>query len=114
MGVAILVKDADFEREVLKSDLPVVVDFFADWCGPCVRMAPIIEEIAQEFAGKVKVCKLDVVASNATATKYNILSIPTLIFFKNGQVVERSVGALTKDQLRTKLNAFLGAESSSA
>jgi len=96
--------DENFEAEVLKSDQPVLVDFYADWCGPCKMMAPIIDEIANEFAGKVKVGKLNVDESPATAAKYRVMSIPTLLFIKNGQVVDTIVGAVPKAQVTEKLN----------
>ena len=107
MGAAIVVTEADFKPQVLESPIPAVVDFYADWCGPCVRMTPVVEELAKEFEGRVKVCKLNVTDSNAIATQYSIMSIPTLICFKSGQIVAQSVGALTRDQLRAKLDALL-------
>ncbi|MDP2586242.1 MAG: thioredoxin [Candidatus Komeilibacteria bacterium] len=99
--------DKNFESEVLKSDQPVLVDFFAEWCGPCKMQAPIIEELEQEFAGKAKVLSLDVDANQQTASEFQVMSIPTLIFFKNGKAVERVMGLQRKDALVDKLNSLL-------
>ena len=89
----------NFDQEVLKSDTPVLVDFWAEWCGPCKMIAPILEEIATEYAGKVKVCKVDVDANPDMPGKLNIRGIPTLIMFKAGNAVDTKVGALSKSQL---------------
>lgn len=99
--------DKNFDSEVLKSDQPVLVDFFAEWCGPCKMQAPIVEELEQEFAGKAKVMSLDVDANQQTASEFQVMSIPTLIFFKNGKVVERVMGLQRKDALVEKLNSLL-------
>lgn len=99
--------DDSFEAEVLKSDVPVLVDFFATWCGPCHQLAPIVEELASEYKGKIKIGKLDVDEANATASQYQVMSIPTLIFFKNGQPVDKAVGFLSKEALKEKLDALL-------
>lgn len=101
------VTDANFENEVLQSDVPVLVDFYADWCGPCKMIAPFVEQLADEFAGKAKVVKLDVDASPATAQAYRVMSIPTLLVFKNGEVMEQIVGAVPKATLEEKLNQAL-------
>lgn len=93
------VTDASFESDVLNSDIPVLVDFWAEWCGPCKMIAPLLEEAATEFAGKVKICKMDVDANNDTAPKFGIRGIPTLILFKNGSPDATKVGALSKAQL---------------
>lgn len=95
----IILTEATFENEVIKSDLPVLVDFWATWCGPCRMIAPIIEEIAKEYEGKVKVGKVNVDEQSALAAKYGIMSIPTLILFKNGEIAEKMVGLRSKEQI---------------
>ncbi|HHX56215.1 MAG TPA: thioredoxin [Clostridiales bacterium] len=98
--------DENFEQEVLNSDLPVLVDFYADWCGPCKIIAPIIEELAAEYEGKVKIGKINVDEEQNSSKKYKVMSIPTLIFFKDGEQVDKLVGVLSKDQLVEKLESF--------
>jgi len=93
------VSDATFEAEVLKSSEPVVVDFWAEWCGPCRMIAPALEEISGAMNGKVKILKLNVDENPATATKYGVMSIPTLMIFKGGQLASRQVGAAPKQKL---------------
>ncbi|MDK9700017.1 MAG: thioredoxin [bacterium] len=97
--MAVEFTDANFDQEVLKSDLPVVVDCWAAWCAPCRMIAPTIEALAEEYKGKVKIGKLDVDSNMNTAMKYQIKSIPTLLFFKGGRVVNSMVGALPKETL---------------
>ena len=99
------VTDDNFDAEVLSNDLPVLVDFWAEWCGPCKMIAPILEEIATEYAGKVKVCKVDVDANPDMPAKFNIRGIPTLILFKGGNAVDTKVGALSKTQLAEFLDS---------
>lgn len=101
------VTDSSFDTEVLQSDVPVIVDFWATWCGPCKMIAPILEEVAGEYDGKVKVVKLDVDSNNQTAGKYNIMSIPSLLFFKNGEIVDQVVGAVPKAQLTARLDKIV-------
>ena len=102
----ITLTDANFESEVLKSDVPVLVDFWAPWCGPCKIMGPIVEELANDLAGKaVKVAKMNVDDNLETPQKYGIMSIPTLIIFKNGQAADTLVGVQAKDKLMERLTA---------
>ena len=93
------VTDASFEAEVLNSDIPVLVDYWAEWCGPCKMIAPVLEEIADDYAGKIKICKLNIDENEETPPKFNIRGIPTLMLFKNGNVDATKVGALSKTQL---------------
>ncbi len=93
------ISDASFEADVLKSDKPVLVDFWAEWCGPCKMVAPVIDEVAKEYAGKVSFAKMNVDSNQSTPAKFGIRGIPTLLLFKNGAIVAQKVGALSKSQL---------------
>lgn len=99
------VTDNSFESDVLGSDLPVLVDYWAEWCGPCKVIAPVLEEIAAEYDGRMKVCKLDIDTNGETPPKYGIRGIPTLMLFKNGNVEATKVGALSKSQLTAFLDS---------
>jgi thioredoxin 1 len=99
MAKPVEITDTNFEQEVLKSDVPVLIDFWAIWCGPCRVIAPVVEEIAGEYEGKLKVGKLDVDNNPQTAVKYGIRSIPTLLIFNKGEVSEQMIGALPKAQI---------------
>lgn len=103
----ITLSEANFEQEVLKSDLPVMVDFWAPWCGPCKVLGPIVEELAGEYQGKLKVGKLNVDENNQLAMKYNVMSIPTLKFFKNGKLSGELIGAAPKATIVTYINQVL-------
>ena len=97
--------DGSFENDVLKSEIPVLVDYWAEWCGPCKVIAPVLEEIALEYKGRMKVCKLDIDENSDTPPKYGIRGIPTLMLFKNGAVEATKVGALSKSQLTAFLDS---------
>lgn len=99
--------DKDYDKEVLQSSLPVMVDFYAEWCGPCKQMAPIVDELAKEYEGKVKIGKVDVDSNPETPGKYGVQSIPTFILLKNGEVVNKFTGARSKDDVEEMLNALL-------
>jgi thioredoxin 1 len=103
------ITDDNFEKEVLESTEPVLIDFWAVWCGPCRMIAPVVEELASEYAGKAKIGKLDVDSNPMVASKYGIRSIPTLLIFKDGKVVEQIVGAVPKQKLVSALEGQLGA-----
>jgi len=95
--------DLNFKKEVLESELPVLVDFWAAWCGPCKMIAPTIDQLAKEYAGKMKIGKVDVDTNPKVATEYGVMSIPTIIFFKNGKVMHQLVGAANKPDLKRKI-----------
>jgi thioredoxin 1 len=102
------ITDGSFESSVLQAGIPTVVDFWAVWCGPCKMIAPVLEEIAREYEGKLQVAKMDVDHNGESAMKYGVMSIPTLILFKGGQPVERIVGFMPKEKLLARLKPHLG------
>lgn len=99
--------DTNFEQEVLKSEVPVLVDFWAEWCAPCRIIAPLIDELAQQFSGKIKVAKMDVDQNPQSSMNYGIRSIPTLLFFKDGKPVDQLLGAVPKNQIEEKIAALV-------
>ena len=107
MSNAIDISDDTFDSEVLESDKPVLIDFWAEWCGPCKMIAPILDEVSLEYANKVKICKLDVDGNPETAAKFNVRGIPTLLVFKNGAVEATKVGALSKLQLNEFIDGII-------
>lgn len=107
MANALHLTDATFEQDVIKSNLPVLIDFWAAWCGPCRMIAPIIEELASEYDNKAKICKLDVDNNPNTAMQFGIRSIPTILILKNGEVVDTIVGAVPKAHIVEKINAHI-------
>ena len=107
MSAPIAVTDANFQSEVLESKLPVLIDFWAAWCGPCRMIAPIVEELSSEYEGRAKICKLDVDTEQKTAAEFGVRSIPTLLIIKDGKVADQLIGAVPKDQISEKLDAVL-------
>jgi thioredoxin 1 len=99
--------DASFDKDVLNAEVPVLVDFWAEWCGPCRMMAPTVDQVASDYAGKVKVGKLDVDSNQQTAARYGIRGIPTLLLFKGGQIVEQKVGAIGKPEFQKMLDKHI-------
>ena len=106
-GTVTHVTDGDFEGEILKSEIPALVDFWAAWCAPCHTIAPAVEEVAKKFSGKLKVAKMNVDENRSTPGNYGIMSIPTLILFKNGEIVERVVGAVPRSRLEEVVQKVL-------
>ena len=107
MSEVLHINDADFESIVVNSDIPVLLDFWAPWCGPCKIIAPVLDELAPEFAGKVKIVKMNVDDNQTTPAQFGVRSIPTLLLIKNGQVVATQVGALPKTQLANFINQYI-------
>ena len=103
----ITVSDANFKREVIESDIPVLVDFWAEWCGPCNMIAPVISEIAGEYKGRLKVCKLNVEEGPQVSSEYGVMNIPTLAIFKNGKVIDRITGVVPKNDLVARIDACI-------
>ncbi|MCS6121038.1 thioredoxin TrxA [Shewanella baltica] len=101
----IYLSDDSFENDVLMSDLPVLVDFWAEWCGPCKMIAPILDDVSEEYAGRVTIAKLNVDQNNVSPAKYGVRGIPTLLLFKNGELAATKVGALSKTQLKEFIDA---------
>ena len=101
------VTDTSFESDVLQSEIPALIDFWAAWCGPCKMIAPLLEELSNEYAGRIQVCKIDVDSNPQTAAKYNVRGIPTLLVFKNGSIEATKVGALSKSQLVEFVDSFV-------
>ncbi|UCD54506.1 MAG: thioredoxin [Dehalococcoidia bacterium] len=101
------VSDQNFDNEVIKSTLPVLVDLWAPWCSPCRMLAPVIEKLAEKYSGKVKFCRVNVDDNSQTAAKYGVMSIPTLMFFKDGKAVDTVIGAVPEQDLQSKIDALL-------
>ena len=101
------ITDEKFEEVVVNSDVPAIVDFWAEWCGPCRMVSPIVKELSEEYGDKILVAKMDVDSNPNTAVKYGIRNIPTILFFKNGEIVDKQVGAVPKAVLASKLDAIL-------
>ncbi|MDR7418476.1 MAG: thioredoxin [Armatimonadota bacterium] len=112
MAKPLAVTEQTFESEVLKSEIPVLVDFWAEWCGPCRMVAPIVEELAGEYAGRLKVTKVDVDDNQRLAIRYSVMSIPTLGLFRDGEMIERIVGYMPKQELKRRLDGALQAKAS--
>ena len=107
MSEVLEVKDDNFDAEVMQSDLPVLVDFSAAWCGPCKKLDPIIKEMAVEYAGKAKIVHVDVDHARATAMKFGVMSVPTVLYMKGGEMKDTQIGLVPKDKMIDKLNAIL-------
>jgi len=107
MGSALAFNDSNFDAEVIQASEPVLVDFSATWCGPCKQLSPIIDELAEEYSGKVKIGKVDIDEAQETAGQFGIMSVPTVLLFKDGQKVDQIVGLFPKSQYKTKLDSLL-------
>jgi len=108
--VLIDVTDATFNSEVIKSNLPVIIDMWAPWCGPCRRIEPIFQKLAEKYSGKVRFCRMNVDENKVTPSQYRVMSIPNMIFLKNGEVVDTAVGALPESALQSKVEALIAAK----
>jgi thioredoxin 1 len=108
MGAALHTTDADFKKDVLDSKVPVLVDFWAEWCGPCRMVAPVLDELAKEYDGKIKIAKVNVDENQQVSMDFHIRSIPTLLFFKDGQMVKQLIGAHPKTKLVTEIQEMIG------
>jgi len=107
MSDVVYVTDSNFDQEIINSDLPAMVDFWADWCGPCKMVGPVVEELAKEYKGKVKIAKLNVDQNREVTSRYGIRNIPTMIFFKDGKVVDTIIGAYPKSFLEERIKSLL-------
>ena len=105
--MALAFNDSNFQDEVLNSEIPVLVDFYADWCGPCKMMSPVVDELSRDYEGRLKVGKVNVDENTNVAQQYRVMSIPTILLIKNGQVVDQVVGAVPKAQLTGKIDSIL-------
>ena len=105
--MALNVTDANFEQEILKSDIPTLIDFWAPWCAPCQMVAPVVEEIAKKYKDKLKVCKINVDEAPDTASRYGIMSVPTLAIFKDGKIADQIVGALPKSEIEPTIKQYI-------
>ena len=101
------ITDDSFKKEVVESVIPVMVDFWAQWCGPCRQIAPFVEELAKDYEGKVKIVKINIDENPKTPTQYRVMSIPTLVFFKNGKIIDQIVGALSRAELKRKIEEHI-------
>ena len=107
MSKEITITEENFQSTVLESSVPVLVDFWADWCPPCKMIEPFLEQMSEEYDGRAKICRVNVDENQALAQKYGVMSIPTLLFFKGGEIEDQAIGALPKDQLVSRLDALL-------